>query len=99
MKHSSPTSAHRSSGFIAGAAPLCHSVIPAAHPFFLRSSLEVYAAVHEAIRRALETNNIAAILAGQAAPKISDDCFANPVRADVLSENRKIAGAAQRRSR
>jgi lipoate-protein ligase A len=74
-------------------------IIPAAHPFFLRSSLEVYAAVHEAIRRALETNHIAAILADQAAPKISDDCFANAVRADVLSDNRKIAGAAHRRSR
>ena len=74
-------------------------IIPTAHPFFLRSSLEVYAAVHEAIRRALETNNIAAILADHAAPKISDDCFANPVRADVLSGGRKIAGAAHRRSR
>src|SRR3954447_23685482 len=74
-------------------------IIPAAHPFFRRSPLEVYAAVHEAIRRALETNNIAAILADQAAPKISDDCFANAVRADVVSGDRKIAGAAQRRSR
>ena len=74
-------------------------IIPAAHPFFVRSSLEVYAAVHEAICRALETNNIAAILADQAAPKISDDCFANAVRADVLSGDRKIAGAAHRRSR
>ena len=26
-------------------------------------------------------------------------CFANPVRADVLSNGRKIAGAAQRRTR
>jgi lipoate-protein ligase A len=29
----------------------------------------------------------------------SDNCFANPVRADVLSNGRKIAGAAQRRTR
>jgi lipoyl(octanoyl) transferase len=74
-------------------------IIPSTHRFFVRSSLEVYAVVHEAIRRALEANCIAATLANRAAPKISDDCFANAVRADVLSGDRKIAGAAHRRSR
>jgi lipoate-protein ligase A len=74
-------------------------IVPKSDPFFLRSSLEVYAAVHDAIRRALEANNIAATLASQAAPKVSENCFANPVRADVLSGERKIAGAAHRRSR
>lgn len=74
-------------------------IVPRAAPFFLRSSLEVYAMVHDAIRRALEANQIAATLADHAAPKISEDCFANPVRADVLSGDRKIAGAAHRRSR
>src|SRR5437667_12195247 len=28
-----------------------------------------------------------------------NDCFANPVRADVLVDGRKVAGAAQRRTR
>ena len=28
-----------------------------------------------------------------------NDCFANPVRADVLVDRRKVAGAAQRRTR
>jgi lipoate-protein ligase A len=74
-------------------------IIPRASPFHLRSSLEVYATLHEAIRLALEANKITATLANEAAQKISDDCFANPVRADVLSGNRKIAGAAHRRSR
>ena len=74
-------------------------IIPLTHPFFGRSSLEVYATLHEAIRVALEANHIAATLADAAAPRISDDCFANPVRADVISGNRKIAGAAHRRSR
>lgn len=73
-------------------------IIPKASPFFLRSSLEVYATLHEAIRLALEANNIAATLANEAGQKISEDCFANPVRADVISGNRKIAGAAHRRS-
>lgn len=74
-------------------------IIPRSHPFFLRSSLDIYAEVHDAIRCALQANQIAATLAGQAAPKTSENCFANAVRADVLSGDRKIAGAAHRRSR
>jgi lipoyl(octanoyl) transferase len=74
-------------------------IIPAAVPFFARSSLEVYAAIHDAIRRALEANGVEALLAENAAPKVSEDCFANAVRADVISDGRKIAGAAHRRSR
>jgi lipoate-protein ligase A len=74
-------------------------IIPKAHPLLAKSSLEIYAAVHEAIRRALESNHIEAALVNQAAPKISEHCFANAVRADVMSAGRKIAGAAHRRSR
>lgn len=74
-------------------------ILPRDHPFFRRSSLEIYAAVHDAIRQALERNRIDARLADQAAPKVSENCFANAVRADVLIGDRKIAGAAHRRSR
>jgi lipoyl(octanoyl) transferase len=74
-------------------------IIPRANSFFARSSLEIYTTLHEAIRLALEANNIAATLANESVQKISEECFANPVRADVLSGNRKIAGAAHRRSR
>jgi lipoate-protein ligase A len=74
-------------------------VIPSSHPFFRQSSVEIYQAVHDAICRALEANGVEAALATDAAPKISEDCFANAVRADVLSGGRKIAGAAHRRSR
>jgi lipoate-protein ligase A len=39
----------------------------------------------------------------QIAPAVTDrrysDCFANPVRADVMIDGRKVAGAAQRRTR
>ncbi|MFN2477371.1 MAG: hypothetical protein ABR526_13640, partial [Chthoniobacterales bacterium] len=38
-------------------------------------------------------------LADAAAPKVSDACFANPVESDVMANGRKIAGAAQRRTR
>jgi lipoyl(octanoyl) transferase len=74
-------------------------IIPASHPFFARSSPEIYAALHDAIRRALEANGVDAFLADSAAPKVSESCFANAVRADLMSAGQKIAGAAHRRSR
>jgi lipoate-protein ligase A len=74
-------------------------IIPASHPFFARSSPEIYAALHDAIRRALDANGVQASLANSAAPKVSENCFANAVRADVMSGGQKIAGAAHRRSR
>jgi lipoyl(octanoyl) transferase len=74
-------------------------IIPAAHPFFASSSLVTYSALHEAIRSALQANGIDATLASSISPKVSENCFANAVRADVISQGRKIAGAAHRRSR
>jgi len=74
-------------------------IVPAKHEFFLQSSAEIYATLHEGIRHVLSTNGIPATLAGAASPSISDACFANAVRADVLFEGKKIAGAAQRRTR
>jgi lipoate-protein ligase A len=74
-------------------------IIPAGHAFFGRSSLKIYSDVHDAISRALQANGVEATLATSATPKVSEHCFANAVRADVISDGRKIAGAAQRRSR
>jgi lipoate-protein ligase A len=74
-------------------------IIPASHPLFARSSLAIYSDLHEAIREALKANGIDAMLANTVAPKVSENCFANAVRADVMREGRKIAGAAHRRSR
>jgi len=74
-------------------------IIPAAHPFFARSSLAIYSDLHDAIRGALQANGIDAILANSVSPRVSEDCFANAVRADVILQGRKIAGAAHRRSR
>jgi lipoate-protein ligase A len=74
-------------------------IIPANHPLFARSSLAIYSDLHDAIRRALEANGIDAMLATSVSARVSENCFANAVRADVISEGRKIAGAAHRRSR
>jgi lipoyl(octanoyl) transferase len=74
-------------------------MIPAADPAFSKSSMSIYEKIHDAIRAAFAANGRSVELAINGAPKISDSCFANPVRADVLSNGRKIAGAAQRRTR
>lgn len=60
-----------------------------------RRPAEIYAQVHEAIRGIFAN----ATLASDNAPRVSDACFANPARYDVLLDGHKIAGAAQRRTR
>ncbi|MGH8164060.1 MAG: lipoate--protein ligase family protein, partial [Rhodanobacteraceae bacterium] len=74
-------------------------VTPATHPAFAQGPRAIYAELHRAIRDALAAEGFVAKLAAAATPKISDACFANPVRDDVLLGSRKIAGAAQRRTR
>lgn len=60
---------------------------------------ESYAIIHGALRCALEDTGIPAEPAGSSAAKRSQACFENPVLHDVLREGRKVAGAAQRRTR
>jgi lipoyl(octanoyl) transferase len=74
-------------------------VIPSSHPAFAESSTSIYEKVHKALRARLAASGLQAELVSIAAPKISESCFVNPVRADVLSNGRKVAGAAQRRAR
>lgn len=87
-------------GIVPHGSDLTYSIIiPVSDALFARSSPEIYRMVHEAIRIALEANGLAAELAAEPAPKISDACFANAVRADLMKAGRKIAGAAHRRTR
>lgn len=74
-------------------------VTPASEPAAALGPSAIYAALHGAMRDALAREGRAAELAAAAAPKISDACFANPVRDDLMMAGRKIAGAAQRRTR
>jgi lipoate-protein ligase A len=82
-------------------------VIPASDPVFDESSLAIYEKVHRALCEALNRIGTQAIVAGggfSAAPRAAVNasgynCFANPVWADVMMDDRKIAGAAQRRTR
>ena len=74
-------------------------ITPATDPASSHGPTAVYATLHGAIRDALRAEGREAELADRAAPKISDACFANPVRDDVMLLGRKVAGAAQRRTR
>ena len=88
-------------------------VIPATDAGFGESSIMIYEKIHCALAGALIAQGKAAVLTRRdALPRVQRDmpkhvspissrnhCFSNPVRSDVLINGRKIAGAAQRRTR
>jgi lipoate-protein ligase A len=86
-------------------------VIPASDPVFDESSIAIYEKIHRALCGALVKTGQRAVVAGGVDPggfsaatraavnANGYNCFANPVRADVMMDGRKIAGAAQRRTR
>jgi len=86
-------------------------VIPANDSVFDKSSIAIYERIHRALAHALNKSGQRAVIVGgvdpggmtlskQAAVSGSDyNCFTNPVRADVMMNGSKIAGAAQRRTR
>ena len=88
-------------------------VIPSGDTAFAESSTWIYERVHHALCDALSETGQPAVVVPSAdrvpgsamvatRTGISDGgygCFANPVRADVMIDGRKIAGAAQRRIR
>jgi lipoate-protein ligase A len=88
-------------------------VIPTSDTAFAESSISIYEKVHQALCDALSETGWRAVVAGvvdsdpgsatvATRTGISDAgyrCFANPVPADVMIDGRKIAGAAQRRTR
>ena len=81
-------------------------VIPASDPVFDESSIAIYEKIHRALCSALAGHTQGAELVRVTNQvrtgdrgSYDNDCFANPVRADVMMDGRKIAGAAQRRTR
>lgn len=73
-------------------------ILPKSGGAKLPSARALYSHAHGAICETLPAR-IGATLASSDAPKISESCFTNAVRGDVLAAGRKIAGAAQRRTR
>jgi lipoyl(octanoyl) transferase len=88
-------------------------VVPTSDTAFAESSISIYEKIHQALCNALSETGWRAVVAGvvdcdpgnatvATRTGISDagySCFANLVRADVMIDGRKIAGAAQRRTR
>ena len=84
-------------------------IIPSSDPAFAGPSMSIYEKVHRGLCEALaETGQQAIVAAGADRVRVREhaavnarggNCFANPVRADVMLDDRKIAGAAQRRTK
>ena len=74
-------------------------LVPRGCAFFWLGAEEAYRAIHERIAALLAEQGRAVRVAAVASAKISDACFENPARYDLLADGGKIAGAAQRRTR
>ena len=74
-------------------------VVPIAHPFAQCSARESYCAIHGALAQWLAARGVSASLAHAPEGQGNGVCFESPAEADVIAGGRKIAGAAQRRTR
>ena len=86
-------------------------VIPVSDAVCNESSMSLYKKIHRALVNAFNGIGKRAVVAGgvdfrgiaaamrTAVSASGYNCFANPVRADVMIDSRKIAGSAQRRTR
>jgi lipoyl(octanoyl) transferase len=72
---------------------------PASHPWYSLAAIESYRRVHEWIQAAFVKLDLPTDLALQAVKTGPGQCFAGFERFDLLYRGRKIAGAAQRRTR
>ncbi len=70
-------------------------VVPRGCPFFSSNAGESYRRIHACLATLFGP---AVALAGAPQEKVSEACFENSVRHDVLLAGRKVAGAAQRRT-
>jgi lipoate-protein ligase A len=74
-------------------------VLPRAHPWMELSAPESYRHIHYGVQAALAACGIESDLTPTAHAIESDACFAKPVRFDIVAAERKLSGAAQRRTR
>ena len=74
-------------------------VLPRAHPWMELSAPESYRTIHNGVQAALAACGIASQMTPAARAVESDACFAKPVRFDIVAAERKLSGAAQRRTR
>lgn len=74
-------------------------VIPPAHPWYDLRAAQSYHRVHSWLHRAFALLSVPTLLAPCARTEIPGRCFVGYEQSDLLWLGRKIAGAAQRRSR
>jgi len=74
-------------------------VFPPRHPWYELKAVESYQRVHEWVRDAFAGIKIATSLAPSSQKAIPGQCFVGAEKFDVVWQGRKIAGAAQRRTR
>jgi lipoyl(octanoyl) transferase len=74
-------------------------IIPPSDPWYQLRAPESYRRLHEWLAESLNAAGIAARLAASAQKEIPGQCFAGAEQHDVLVKGRKVAGAAQRRTR
>lgn len=74
-------------------------LVPTGSTFLQLKTADSYCAIHERIAGAMNRAGTVVSMADAAADKISQACFENPTRYDILLQGRKIAGAAQRRTK
>jgi lipoate-protein ligase A len=74
-------------------------VVPREHAFCRHNTSESYRLIHEVIAQSLTSRAISAELLPDERTPVSGACFVSPVRYDLISAGRKVAGAAQRRTR
>jgi lipoate-protein ligase A len=74
-------------------------VVPPGHSWYKLKAVESYRRIHEWIRDAFVNMNVTTTLAPLSQKQIPGQCFIGSEKFDVLWRGRKIAGAAQRRTR
>ena len=74
-------------------------IVPREHPMLRFNAIESYRMIHEVIAGLLNGEGMRAEIAGVASTLPVTACFAQPVQHDVVVGAKKLAGAAQRRTR
>ncbi|HVY72315.1 MAG TPA: hypothetical protein VHH73_20440, partial [Verrucomicrobiae bacterium] len=74
-------------------------VFPPGHPWYETRAVESYSRLHEWLRRALAALAVSTRLAPEVRPEGPGQCFIGAEKNDLLWQDQKIAGAAQRRNK
>jgi lipoate-protein ligase A len=74
------------------------AVIPPRHGFYEMKTADAYCALHKAVAAALQLHDRLCDVPAES-PRGSYECFETPVAGDVVADGKKLAGAAQRRTK